>query len=346
MLHRQIKRPVINRWSIIGLLLLLNLIGCAVSEPDARNSSDTVTQAALAATTTVSLMTPSATSAIAPSTTPTATVTATPVPSFTPAPTIPSPTVTATSTPTPWPTLPPLPTIPPQQRGQVYRELMNSNGGCELPCWWGFELGKATEEQVKQFYNSLGAYIFEREYPDGYSIVETLFVDPQIEDGIQVRHMFLAQDGIIIEAEVQVRSQPDYQIEPILQRFGQPSEVWMWTIPEPYEGILPTRFRLYFPEQGILVLYGTGGVRIGDEVNVCFDRRGGAILLLWDPEIWDPDGTKGLIERANDSSELTLEGDHPIEEVSNWNAEQFYTVLTDPTRSDCLLTPSELWPAP
>ena len=157
--------------------------------------------------------------------------------------------------------------------------------------------------------------------------------------------MFRVQDGIVIEAEIQVVSQPNYQIKPILQRLGPPSEVWMWAIPEPFQGSLPTRFRLYFPEQGILLLYGTGGVRIDEEVNVCFDRRGGAILRLWNPAIWDTEGTKGFVERANDSSALTLEGDRPIEDVSNWNAEQFYTILTDPTRSDCLQTPADLWPA-
>jgi hypothetical protein len=346
MLHRQIKRPVISRWSITGLVVILNLVGCAVSEPDARSSDDTVTQAALVATITVSLMTPSATATVAPSVTATATITATPVPLPTPAPTFPAPTATATSTPTPWPTLPPLPTIPPQERGQVYRELMNSNGGCELPCWWGFEMGKTSLEEVRQFYAAFDAFMIEQVGDSGRSALYVTFVDPKIEDGIQVRHLFRVQDSIVIEAEVQVRSQPKYQIASILQQLGPPSEVWMWAIPEPYEGVLPTRFRLYFPEQGILVLYGTGGVRIGDEVNVCFDRRGGAILRLWDPVIWDPDGTKGFIERANDSSELTLEGDHPIEEVSNWDTEQFYTVLTDPEGLDCLRTPADLWPAP
>ena len=120
----------------------------------------------------------------------------------------------------------------------------------------------------------------------------------------------------------------------------------MWTIPEPREGILPSRFRLYFPERGVFVLYATGGVKNGDVVNVCFDGPGGVILLLWNPAIWDPDSTKGIVDRSNEGgSAFTLEG-YPIEEVSNWDTEQFYTILTDPTRSECLETPSDLWAAP
>ena len=31
--------------------------------------------------------------------------------------------------------------------GQVaFEELLQTNGGCELPCWWGFDIGEVTEE--------------------------------------------------------------------------------------------------------------------------------------------------------------------------------------------------------
>ena len=244
------------------------------------------------------------------------------------------------------PTLTPLPTIPPQQRGQVYTELIKSNGGCELPCWWGFELGKASTNEVHQFYTSFGANVSEQHGNNGISVLYTKFFDPQIEKGEQVRHTFVAQDEIIIDMEIQLKSHPDYQIASILERLGQPSEVWMWTIPDTIEGILPADFRLYFPEQGALVGYRTNAVKIADAVNVCFDGRGGATMLLWDTAVWNPNSTKGFIERTDESSELTLEGHQPIEEVSNWDVEQFYTILTDPTRSECLETPSNLWQHP
>lgn len=224
--------------------------------------------------------------------------------------------------------------------------MIHSNGGCALPCWWGFELGKTSLDKVRQFYMAFDTFITEQAGNRGRSALYVTFVDPEIEDGIQVRHLFRIQDGIVTEAEIQLRSQPDYQIVPILERLGPPSEVWMWTIPEPYEGILPVRFRLYFPEQGILILYGTNAVKSDDAVRVCFNERGSVTMRLWEPVIWDPQGDKGFVERANDSSELTLEGDKPIDDVSNWDTEQFYTVLTDATHSECLETPSNLWSPP
>lgn len=226
---------------------------------------------------------------------------------------------------------------------------MSNNGGCELPCWWGFEMGVTSLDEVRQFYMAFGTYITEQVGDSGLSALYAKFVDPQIDDGSQVRHTFIAQDGIVIEAEIEANYAPEYQITPILQQLGQPSEIWMSTIPEPYYGLLPARFRLYFPEQGVLVLYGTGGVRAEDTVNVCFDGfdgREGSILYLWNPAIWDPDGNKTLAERANGTGSALIPEGYPINEVSNWNVEDFYTVLVNPTHTECLETPASLWPSP
>jgi hypothetical protein len=222
---------------------------------------------------------------------------------------------------------------------------MKSNAGCVLPCWWGFDLGKTPLERVRQFYESFETYISKQVGRDGISVLTAKFEDPQIESGIQVRHTFVAQDGVVIEAEIEVVYDPNYQIETLLQRLGQPSDVWLWTIPDTYEGVLPVSLRLFFPD-GVLVSYAVFGERFDDTVRVCFSNEGGTILLLWNPAVWDPEGDKGLFERANESSELTIEGHRPIDEVGNWDARHLYEVLSDPTNSECLETPSNLWSVP
>lgn len=353
MLHKEMKQFVIGYWSRVGMLLVvLSLGGCTVSESNVENVSSTASEIGVAISTLTSFPLPTSTHSTTPTQTATATISPTPTPtpipptSSTPIPTPPIPTATTTSTPTPYPTFPPLPTIAPQQRGQIYSKLMDNNGGCELPCWWGFKLGETSTGEIHQFYTAFNAFVREQIGQNGLSVLDILFVDPQIENNIQTRHLFLAQDGIVIEAETHVGIKPNYQIQPLLQQLGQPSEIWIWTIPEPYEGILPTRIRLYFPEQGILVLYATAGENINDSVHICFDELGGTALYLWNPMIWDTDGDKGIVDRTNTtSSAFTLEG-NPIEEVSNWNVEKFYTTLVDPNHTECLETPSNLWRSP
>ncbi len=349
MQQKEINRFNYYYWQIIGLLftIVVSIAGCSATQSDIRGSEGVLTDASLTTVTTTtdipSSVTPKPSSTVPPIDT------ALPPPSTTPSPTtmitsIPSATPTATSTPTP--TLLPLPTIPPQGRGQVYTDLMSSNGNCTLPCWWGFELGETSIDEIRQFYMTFDTFISEQVSRSGISVLTAKFEDPQIENGIQVRHTFVAQDNVIIEAEIEVNIHPNYQIEPILQQLGQPSEVWMWTIPEPREGVLPASFLLYFPARGILVSYAVFAERVDDSVKVCFDEDGSTMLLLWKPAIWDTDENKGFVERANESSSFTLQGERPIDEVSNWDVEQFYAILVDPTRTECLETPSDLWAAP
>ncbi len=341
------KSSCTNRWFwliLVFLLTAIGLIGCTTSTVDVLSDEapEFVGEAA-SPMTTISISPP-----VTPAPPEKSVPTDTPSPIASPTPTAtaiitPSPSSTATDTPMVAPTLTPLPTILPQQRGQVYYDLISSNGGCELPCWWGYEPGVTLIEHIKLFYSSLTTHITNRDFQDGRSRLTAKFVDPQIENETQVPHIFRAQDGIFTEAEIALNVQPDYQIRPILQRLGQPEEVWMWTIPKPFQGILPARFRLYFPEQGVFVIYATPGRKINDSVEICFDEPGGVSILLWDPGTWDPGGTKDIIDRANESSSIfALEG-FPIEEVSNWNTEQFYAALTNPNNSECLQTFSNLW---
>ena len=347
MRYEKSKQFAHHRISVLwALLIMVMFVGCTVSQPNAsnRNSGSTVASAGVTPEMTTTVLPPSPTSVEV------LTYTATSVPSIVPTQIMtetPLPTITATPPPpiTP-PTLTPISTISPQQRGQVYNEFMSNNGNCELPCWWGIELGKSTLDEVRQFYKAFDIYAVEQTGKNGLSVFYAQFVDPQIENGIQVGHTFIAQDDIVIEAEIQTHNQPEYQITPLLKQLGQPSEVWMWTIPEPFEGSLPARFRLYFPEKGVFMVYATEGMKHNDVVDICFDGLGGTALLLWNPTIWDADGSKGIVERANEgSSGFRLEG-FSIKEASSWDVEQFYNVLTDPNLSECLETPSNLWAAP
>ncbi len=331
-----------NTLTWIGFLLMLVIFtGCTTAQSGTPESKNTLTSPNNTSTVSTDI-TPS------PASTTTSEIpkdTATSAPSIVPTQT-PLPTVHAASTSTAIPTLTPLPTISPSQRGQAYNDLMSSNGGCTLPCWWGFELGKASIDEVRQLYTSFNTYISEQKGRDEISVLEVIFVDPQIKNGLQTRHVIYAQNSVVIEAEIQLGIYSDYQLEPIFEKLGQPSEVWLWTIPDPYEGILPVYILLYFPEQGVLFGYATEAISVGDNVKICLDEPGEGIILLWNPAIWNPNGDKGFVERANESSELTLENHRPINEVSNWSVEQFYTVFSNPVHSECLETPSEMWSSP
>ena len=151
-----------NTLARMGLLLMVAVfVGCTAAQSGLPEIESTPTGANITPTASATIIlssvpsipleTPKYTATPAPSIAPTRTATETPLP-----------TKTATSTPTATPTLTPLPTISPSQRGQAYNDLMGSNGGCTLPCWWGFELGKTSLGEVRQLYTAFDTYISEQ----------------------------------------------------------------------------------------------------------------------------------------------------------------------------------------
>ena len=83
-----------------------------------------------------------------------------------------------------------------------------------------------------------------------------------------------------------------------------------------------------------------------DFVEVCIDESGDTGLLLWDPATWDPENNKSFEDRANASSELTIEDERPIAEISKWDESTFYRSAIDPISNECFQTPSDLWDSP
>lgn len=316
------------------------------TEPTAKAPEGISTVSSESASEAIASSTIQVTSPSLPSATPTIISQPTQTATFTPTVTA-APTETSTSTALPLISLTPLPTIPSNQRGQLYAELMTTNNGCQLPCWWGIEMGSSTIEEVVQLYMQFDPVITIQDFPENKTRVTIKFIDPEIEEGMQTTHTFRGQNGIVLEAEIQVHKYENFTPFALMRQFGKPTEVWLWTIPEPYQGLLPASFRFYFPDQGILSAYPEAASNTEDDyVKVCYDGDGGSILLLWNPDIWNPDGSKDFTERANASAELTLEGYQPISEVSNWDEEDLYNNLLNPNSTECLLTPSNLWTSP
>lgn len=52
----------------------------------------------------------------------------------------------------------PVPTLTGEQRDRFLEDMLETNGGCELPCWWGGTIvpGKTTLGEAKRFFRSQG----------------------------------------------------------------------------------------------------------------------------------------------------------------------------------------------
>jgi hypothetical protein len=71
----------------------------------------------------------------------------------------------------PTPTLNVTPTLDPRQA--AFEKLVQDNGGCELPCWWGLTLGQTKEEDWLTFLDELPFKVFREEAVSNGTLVPT-----------------------------------------------------------------------------------------------------------------------------------------------------------------------------
>lgn len=169
-----------------------------------------------------------------------ATLTSTPQPATQTA-IFPTGTATLLWTPTPTVTWTPISTIKPSERSKFVANLVR-NPSCQLPCLWGITPGKTEWGKALQFLNSFGAEIKDngiREYTEnGTSHWSTTYYanfDPNI---------FAGASYDVIDGEIRImfsntyirNNDPDFLISGILEKYGTPDKIFIYTaqsLPEP-----------------------------------------------------------------------------------------------------------------
>lgn len=157
--------PRMTKWVFVTLFVtvgILPLMGCIATETEQQAEVITISRPTTVTTTPTDDMVSStpeegvlSTATLKPSPTAVAsstfTLEATPMATAT---MMPSP--TRILTPTATPTITPLPTLSIVEEGDFLSMLMASNGGCELPCWWGVVPGETTSQEGRDMFVSQG----------------------------------------------------------------------------------------------------------------------------------------------------------------------------------------------
>lgn len=160
------------------------------------------------------------------------------------------------------PTITPIPTLTAAQEGQLLSTLMLTNGGCELPCWWGIHPGALTEEEASRLLQSYSLQwvisdedfrIISLGYPriDGELSHIDMNVKLWIDNGIV---KYIGVDSGYRREDLRARfiqDWQDYSPAAMVHRFGQPEIVGFSDEPNsPYY-----RLNLVYGSSGIQVTY-------------------------------------------------------------------------------------------
>jgi hypothetical protein len=273
---------------------------------------------------------------------------------------------TPTNTPTVIPTLTwtPLPTLSVDAAHAKIKELLETNGRCNLPCWWGIIPGITTWPEALHFLIPIvvkvgqgGSTTFnhngEQHYVTGYDAYYE--IDSTLE---QERLLFSIQDNVVIWISTfHPKTKYNYQLHQILAFLGIPEQVYISArssgkMPAPNE-LAPAILVLDYSHIGVWAAYGYLTSRVGENISICpqdFGKRTskyelygniGGRLELFDPTLEYP-WTVSIEEYTKNVSGYGLVG--KLEDVTNMSIETFYRTFIEPEPIVCLETPINMWP--
>ncbi len=324
-----------NLFRLVGLFILVILVAACDQESQLTEEPPSPT-----------FVPATSTSVPAATRTPTPQPSSTAPPSPIPATATPTPTATASATPSPSPsptaTATPVPTLEPEPLRAFVRDMLETNGGCELPCWWGITPGETTWDDMQAFFTQRGIEIDR----------EGLELDNLNPEASPLRYRsrlgvnFLERDGVVQSIRVRNGSfydpypqelflGPDYGLDQVLARYGRPSEVYLSLVVGAGcagSGIVP-QYELWvvYNDRGMAFQYPGALIRDNHGWHLCPqpDRVKGM-------EIWlqSPDADQPVIRIDSMVGDFEIDG--TLNQVTGMSLGDFQRAFQAPASPVCL----------
>jgi len=253
--------------------------------------------------------------------------------------------VTATETPVLKPTYTALLTLSADERDRQILELLQSDPGCLLPCWWGIVPDKTTWNEAWSFLSQFDSAPYIKEYLPNSRYADFLIPvskNISLAYGIDIK-IDVINEIVHVVSVRSIESATILSVQRILTDYGQPSEVWIHTYRSYLGGPPPVDVLLFYPEQGILARYSTNLTQIKEGQNIasiCLDSTPN--LTLWSPD--EPIN----FGQAQDLARLDYKKYDkpllPLNKAIGISIEQFYNYRTK--EHVCITTKLSLWPEP
>lgn len=265
------------------------------------------------------------------------------VPSRTPVGVNPSHVPSATTTPTL------VPTLSASGAEALVVGLLETNGGCTLPCWWGFT-PEGSWRDMRTFLASFATSVEQFPLPDQPGVDDYAFrfaVPEQVwpQDLLQIYHV----RGDSLEIALLVNGEaPAYKVDEFLRRNGPPDEIRVRTFPEAFvrDGMLPFTLVFEYRSRGFLADYYDEGTVVGGEVRACFADGASNGVFIWPAssprELMDIALLRmSPILPAEDIPFFLTPSDIPGADLAAWLEN-----LSDPRGEQCIEVPVDIWSWP
>lgn len=251
---------------------------------------------------------------------------------------------TATLKPTGTATRTPLPTYSTSEAQALLDELYATNGGCQLPCWWGFQPGITKWEEAQQLLERLAIVPIHSSHLGDNTYHEVLIPTESKEMFSRPRWQnYWAHKGIIESIEINMTNIfPFADLVLTIHTYGKPSEIWVNTGTFVPPGVTTTHFIfvMFYEEQGLMFRFDDHKAKINDRVVIgCPTEMSGGLAMI----LWDPGKKRSFSEMSKKFHNFPKDLPHlPLEEATGVTVDEFYERY-DQGEAACLQTPIELW---
>jgi hypothetical protein len=249
------------------------------------------------------------------------------------------------------PTLTHVPTLTISQfRNKVF-ELLENNGGCKLPCWWGIEPGSTSWEETRSIFTKLGSTSGDVTMPDGN--VYHWIGGPYWEwNNTFIGIGFHDQDGTVTAVDVDAEGYYDqtffhtlwknYSPEQINSTYGPPTRVWIG-LSGSESGSTFYWIYIFYDNLGFVSGY-KGQALVSDENGTPMYK----ICPTWQDPVWLPD-IKIFLQSPESNKPLENLADinpsswKSINDASGITSDDFYNLLLPGNTPACFYTPQSTW---
>lgn len=254
----------------------------------------------------------------------------------------PQPTTTFTNT----PTYTEFPTLPPEERVNELNHLLETNGNCILPCWWGIRPGKTKWEEVGHYLKELASiYQISKspDNPENQFLVEMGFEYSMTEKDLYRRFQnYEILDDEIISILISIPDHDSHSLSNFLIDLGPPSEIFIDTNPEYYiDGTHMYVVDLFYLEKGIMATTGPLETSFTEDgmIRSCYFDIPITQYYIWDPalELTHDEVYEFFYFDRNNYPKKRMEA------VTDWDVIQFHEVFKVPDQDICIETPRDLW---
>lgn len=203
----------------------------------------------------------------------------------------PSLTNTPTQTVTPSPEPRPFPDQGELSDKDFVLHLLETNGGCELPCWWGIVPGETKWEDAERFLSNFSLKIEKLWDETKVSIDGQPYQDRgffvYLDSGEPESNRFRLQTKDNLVTSIRVSSpltKYRFYLENLLNIQGVPSKVFILTNSNVMEPPTPFHLILYYQEQRFLAVYTILVYKENEQITACLDDVAPSIAAVSDEE--------------------------------------------------------------